>query len=1074
MTVITGTDAGETLAGTTGDDQISALGGNDTITLSAGHDTIDGGDGDDRLNGSVTALALATGPHSYVLTGTSFTDGSGTLDTTFSNLERVYFTDNLDNNVTFDASAFTGATLQLNLGRGNHLLTGGAESDIVIVTAGNGIFEGAAGPDFLLVGASTTAGAPLVVTRTGNLVLFESTLQTVLASDFEQYAINGSPFGGGLFVNAALFDLGLQISATQYSDVIIGSTGADTFTGFADGDVVAGLDGADTYMFATLQFTGLTILDLASDDRLNFAPPVFGAPPPPKIFIGDASFHGVAGEYRTYSWRGQTFVVADIDGNGFGDNTLTIANGAFVLGETAAGSNVLQITAAAPPPDPAGTVINGTPGADVLEGGAGDDTINGLGNDDLIDGGADDDTIDGGDGIDEIYGGDGDDRIDGGAGADYLHGEDGNDTITGTGGGGSGAEWMTGGLGDDTFIVSGGEFNIFGDVSGEGTGLPGHGNDHITLTNGGGWLVGQGGDDVIVASGTGGMVTIDGGTGNDDITVNGQSGGNVNPGTGDDMLRISTGYFTINLDSGRDTIEMISTGNGFITVINFSAGEQGDQLDLSIYGADPFGSGVLVMSANGSDTIIDHPASGMRYVLQNAPNANLSAYNLGVPNPNYAPAGITLDDPISDPDFPNDSELTGADGNDTIRGFGGNDRLLGSGGDDLLEGGNGNDYLDGGSGNDTLHGDAGDDAFYFGALFNSKDTVDGGAGSNDQIGLEGDYTGDHALVLGPGTITGVEVLALLPGFDYQVTTVDANVPAGGVLTVFAGNLGTEDSFVFNGSAETDGAFRVFGGRGPDAITTGAGDDRIAFGPGKFDSALDHVDGGAGSNDQLALDGDYTLTLDGTAIENIEVIALIAGGGGALSHYDLTLADSLVGAGQTVTVDGSALATALAVDGSAESNGSLRLAGGALGDTLTGGAGADWFSGGLGGDTLTGGAGGDTFHYDSAAQSSGAAVDRLVGFDDGADTIDLPFAVSGFAAPVSGDLHAASLSTELEGAFIALTSHQAAVATATGGDLAGRAFLVVDANGVTGYQHGADYLIEMVAPAGLIDNAAMFV
>ncbi len=110
------------------------------------------------------------------------------------------------------------------------------------------------------------------------------------------------------------------------------------------------------------------------------------------------------------------------------------------------------------------------------------------------------------------------------------------------------------------------------------------------------------------------------------------------------------------------------------------------------------------------------------------------------------------------------------------------------------------------------------------------DTVDGGAGINDQIGLEGDYTGANALVLQAGTIANVEVIGLLAGFDYDLTMHDGNVPAGGKLDVFAGQLGAGDNFTFDGSAETDGSFKVFCGLGTDLITTGAGNDGIYFGP----------------------------------------------------------------------------------------------------------------------------------------------------------------------------------------------------------------------------------------------------
>jgi Ca2+-binding RTX toxin-like protein len=304
------------------------------------------------------------------------------------------------------------------------------------------------------------------------------------------------------------------------------------------------------------------------------------------------------------------------------------------------------------------------------------------------------------------------------------------------------------------------------------------------------------------------------------------------------------------------------------------------------------------------------------------------------------------------------------------------------------------------------------------------------------------------------------------------------VPLDGTLTIFAGNLGPGDNFTFNGALETDGKFMVYCGEGTDLVTTGAGDDGIYFGPDKFDPLVDRVDGGGGSNDQLALDGDYLgLTLDGTAIQNIEAIVLLAGVPSDLAEYDLVLANSLTAAGQTMIVWGCPVETAITVNGSAEADATsvLRMYGGTVGDTLTGGAGADWFWGGLGGDTLTGNAGADTFFYETVDQSSAAAYDTLVAFDDTTDKIDLDgLTVSGFAGPLSGSLSTGTLGTQLEAAAGSLGAGQALVFTANAGTLNGSVFLLIDGNGTAGYQASGDFLIELASPVGTVDNLGMFI
>lgn len=371
---------------------------------------------------------------------------------------------------------------------------------------------------------------------------------------------------------------------------------------------------------------------------------------------------------------------------------------------------------------------------------------------------------------------------------------------------------------------------------------------------------------------------------------------------------------------------------------------------------------------------------------------------------------------------------------------GGADPNDGTPGDDVRAGGSGPDMFDlSQGGNDIVSGGAGDDGFWFGAAFTADDRVDGGSGDNDQIGLLGDYGGANALMLAPGTITGVEVIALLGGVGarYDITTVDANVAAGGLLTIYGTNLAAGNDLTFDGSAETDGSFRVYGGAGADILTGGAPNDGFWFGPSRFNPATDRVDGGGGTNDQLALDGNYTLTLDGVSIHNIEAITLQRGPAGDLNSFDVTLADSLVTAGGQITIWGAPLLTSLRVDGSAEMDGNLRIYGGHAGDTLIDGAGKD------------------TFVYDGIGQSTGAAYDRI-DFQSG-DRIDLYTGVTGIGQAMTGALDAASLGSSLSALLGgALSANRAMIFNVTGGDLDGSVFLIVDTNGEDGYQEGGGH------------------
>ncbi|MEI9885432.1 MAG: DUF4347 domain-containing protein [Rhizomicrobium sp.] len=270
-------------------------------------------------------------------------------------------------------------------------------------------------------------------------------------------------------------------------------------------------------------------------------------------------------------------------------------------------------------------------------------------------------------------------------------------------------------------------------------------------------------------------------------------------------------------------------------------------------------------------------------------------------------------------------------------------------------------------GDDTVTGGSGNDGFYFGNAFTAADTVNGGGGTNDQIGLEGaSYAA--GLTLGPTTISGVEVIACAPGFSYSLTTVDANVATGDTLTIWAVRLASTNTLTFDGSAEADGGkFVVYGGAGNDVLTGGNGDDRF-FGLG-------------------------------------------------------------------------------------------------------------------GADTLTGNDGADTFVYISATNSTGNAngttYDTIVGFDAAVDRFDLPGSVTGVDTAQSGDLSSASFDSDL-GAVLGsgqageLGANHAVLYTATGGTLNAHLFLVVDADGIAGYQSGADFVFDITGATNLGSLGGAFV
>lgn len=415
-----------------------------------------------------------------------------------------------------------------------------------------------------------------------------------------------------------------------------------------------------------------------------------------------------------------------------------------------------------------------------------------------------------------------------------------------------------------------------------------------------------------------------------------------------------------------------------------------------------------------------------------------------------------------------------------------------------LSDGSGNDVLSGGAqadtfavyngGVDKLYGNGGDDQFLLGGTMTAADHVDGGAG-NDELDLSGDYSA--GLTFGAATLTNIETLFLYGTHSYKLATNDANIAAGQTLTVNAQLLGAGDSLVFNGSHETDGKFYIDGGAGNDVLMGGGqadhlsgysggvdklygngGDDRFQMGDAL--TAAEHIDGGAG-NDEVDLYGDYSAGLTFKAATMVNVENLFLSGG---SSYKFVMDDGNVAAGKSLSILGDLLGQSdpLIVNASAETNGRYILDGGAGNDILVGGQAGNTFSGRLGSDKMTAGSGADRFAYASAADSTGVTRDIVTGFNGLHDKFDLPSGHSVTAidaAVTTGTLSSGLFDTNLAAAIDAahLAAGDAVLFTPDAGTLHGHTFLIVDMNGMAGYQAGADLVIQLESATHLDSLAA---
>jgi Ca2+-binding RTX toxin-like protein len=212
----------------------------------------------------------------------------------------------------------------------------------------------------------------------------------------------------------------------------------------------------------------------------------------------------------------------------------------------------------------------------------------------------------------------------------------------------------------------------------------------------------------------------------------------------------------------------------------------------------------------------------------------------------------------------------------------------------------------GGLGRETLTGGEQSDGFFFGdGRFDPLvDSINGTAGTDDQIGLRGDYSA--LLVFGAATIRNIDTISLTsatdlrygaPGqaFSYNIRTADDNLAAGAQLSVNGAGLAANEVLGFDGAAETNGFFRIIGGAGADVLTGGAGDDVIFGGMG-----ADQLTGNGG-NDSFV----YTLTAQSTAAARDMITGFAAG-----DRIDLSTIDAVTGgADNAFTFIGAAAFTA---------------------------------------------------------------------------------------------------------------------------------------------------------------------
>lgn len=655
----------------------------------------------------------------------------------------------------------------------------------------------------------------------------------------------------------------------------------------------------------------------------------------------------------------------------------------------------------------------------------------GNGSANLIQGGAGNDTLDGGTGADTLHGGNGDDTFiiddvgdqivewsDAGTDtvltglASYTLGDHlenltytGGGSFTGTGNGlanaitggaasdtligGAGNDTLTGGAGDDLYTVEDtGDMVV--EAAGGGTDhVRSTANaytlsveiEHLTFIGTGDFagtgnasansIVGGAGNDTL--DGAAGADTLDGGSGDDTYGVD-DAGDQIVDAGGMETIRTSLATYILAADL--EHLVFVGTGNfagtGTAAANSITGGAGNDTLD----------------GAAGADTLAGGAGNDL-YIVDDVGDMVVELVSQGTDRVLTALSSMTLAANVENLTYTGSADFTGT-GNASAN------SITGGAGNDTLDGQGGNDTLDGGAGVDSMLGGLGNDTFIVDDVLDV--VVEAAGGGTDTI-----RTSLTAYTLA----TDLENLVFTGTSD----AVGIGNAANNALTGGAGN-DTLDGL--------DGNDTLSGGNGNDLLTGGLGNDSLNGGSGS-----DTLVGGTG-NDTYVVDniGDVIVELSGEGSDTVQS-AITYALDTALENLTLTGAAAINGTGNDA-------------DNLINGNGAA--------NSLTGGLGNDSLNGGGGADTLEGGQGDDLYTIDNA----GDGVVELVG--EGTDHVQ------------------ASVSHTLSAHVENLTLTGAGAINATGNDLAN----MLTGNGGANRLDGGDGADTMAGGGGddvyVIDDA----
>jgi len=307
--------------------------------------------------------------------------------------------------------------------------------------------------------------------------------------------------------------------------------------------------------------------------------------------------------------------------------------------------------------------------------------------------------------------------------------------------------------------------------------------------------------------------------------------------------------------------------------------------------------------------------------------------------------------------------VTGSPNADTLRGrtLDTADRvaLLGGGGNDTIYGGAGANSIEGGEGNDLV-------IFTSNESLSRSDVVNGGEGT-DILRVEGTRVDDNFL-----NVSSMEVLQPAAG---ATVTLGSNANAAGITSISFADVGGTNETVTLGASFTNDVTVRMNGNGADELVATDYTKALTLQATAAIVSPTKFSGGASAADVL----EYVLssapiTQAGNA--NLTGFETIRTTGSSIFSFGITLDNATIAANKALTIDGSALQAAMTVVGTAETDGSLKVVGGAGNDSIYGSQSSygDWLEGGSGSDRFFIATAGALTSADTVA--GGAGTDRI--------------------------------------------------------------------------------------------------